>query len=87
MRMHEQDQLLSLCRAVMPGVAGVVLSTFAGRVVAHEATRVQEPEALALEAARHAQTQTSALVPRPDGLYLVVFVPAPLAGVAGPVAA
>ena len=77
--MQEHDQLLRICRAVMPGVAGVVLSTLQGRVVAHESPRVAEPDALAREAAAHAPAQTSALVPRSEGLYLVVFVPPPLA--------
>lgn len=78
--MQEQEQLLSICRSVMPGVAGVVLSTLQGRVVAHEAPRVADPHGVAAEAARrrHPDAQTSALVPREDGLYLVVFVPAPL---------
>lgn len=64
----------------MPGVAGVVLSTLQGRVVAHEAPRVADPHAVAAEAVRHRhpEAQTSALVPRADGLYLVVFVPPPL---------
>ncbi|HUR70164.1 MAG TPA: hypothetical protein VM370_13050 [Candidatus Thermoplasmatota archaeon] len=76
----EREHLLHLCRSVMPGVAGVVLATLSGGVVAHESARVRDPWALALEAAAHADpaAQTSALVPREDGLYLVVFVPAPL---------
>lgn len=73
------DQLLSVCRAAMPGVAGVVLATLSGGVVAHEPGRVADPHGLAREAtsARAADAPpTSALVARGEGLYLVVFVPA-----------
>jgi len=81
----ERANLLRICRSVMPGVAGVVLATLAGHVVAHERERVPDPHALALEATHvrasdhGALVSTSALVPRDDGLYLVVFVPPPLA--------
>lgn len=76
----ERQNLLHICRAVMPGVAGVVLSTAAGHVVAHETTHVPDPYALAQEAAAqpHPGTQTSALIQRDGSLYLVVFVPEPL---------
>lgn len=75
----ERRNLLQICRAVMPGVAGVVLSTHAGGVVAHEETRVADPHTLAREAAAHRDAATSTLVPHEGGLYLVVFVPQPLA--------
>lgn len=75
---HERRNLLQICRAVMPGVTGVVLSTLAGGVVAHE-TRVADPDALAREAITTRAAETSALIPRDGGLYLVVFVPQPLA--------
>lgn len=71
---EERRKLLSLCRAVMPGVSGVVLSTLAGVVVAHEP--VADPHALAREAAADRGADTSTLVERDGGLYLVVFVPA-----------
>jgi len=74
---HEEDHLLRICRSAMPGVAGVVVSTPQGRVLAHERVRVADPRALARDAlARQGlATPTSALVPRADGLYLVMFVP------------
>ena len=71
---HRLD-LLRICRAVMPGVSGVVLSTSAGSVVAHEESRVVDPHALAREAISTRSAETSTLVPYADGLYLVVFVP------------
>lgn len=84
MPLHEREHLLELCRAVMPGVAGVVLSTLTGSALAHEA-RVQDPDGLAREAAATASVSTSALLTRDDGLYLVVFVPAdPLVSSAAP---
>lgn len=71
----ERRNLLQICRAVMPGVAGVLLSTSTGSLVAHEET-CRDPATLAQDAAclRHPAGQ-SALVPRESGLYLVVFVP------------
>lgn len=80
MREHDEvTHLLRLCRSVMPGVAGVVLSTPTGSVVAHEPDRVPDPWAIAREATRaSAESHTSALVPGEHGLYLVVFVPQPL---------
>ena len=69
-----QEHLLRACRAAMPGAAGVVLSTLSGSVVAHERERVADPAPLAREAAATRGADTSALVPRADGLYLVVFV-------------
>lgn len=74
---QQRRDLLHICRAVMPGVAGVVLSTLTGTVVAHEETRVADPHALAREAIATRSAETSTLVPHADGLYLVVFVPAP----------
>lgn len=72
-------QALRLCRAVMPGVAGVVLSTPEGRVLASE-TPVSEPQELASRALRQREADggvgASALVPRDGGLYLVVLLPA-----------
>lgn len=76
--MSEQENLLRICRAVMPGVAGVVLSTLNGAVVAHEHHLVREPAHLALHAASTRTAETSALVPHDGSLYLVVFVPEPL---------
>lgn len=77
---HEQERrnLLSICRAVMPGVAGVVLSTLTGGVVAHE-PRVADPNALTAAAVASRSADTSTLVPHEGRLYLVVFVPEPLA--------
>lgn len=71
----ERRNLLQICRAVMPGVAGVLLSTSNGALVAHEET-CRDPATLARDAARirHPAGQ-SALVSRESGLYLVVFVP------------
>ena len=76
---HEQERrnLLSICRAVMPGVAGVVLSTLTGGVVAHE-PRVSDPNALTAAAVAARRADTSTLVPHEGQLYLVVFVPEPL---------
>jgi predicted regulator of Ras-like GTPase activity (Roadblock/LC7/MglB family) len=76
----EREHLLQICRAVMPGVAGVVLSTLQGHVVAHESARVADPAAVATHAAAHLDpaAQTSALVNHGGDLYLVVFVPPPL---------
>lgn len=62
----------------MPGVSGVVLTTRAGAVVAHETDRVAQPASLAREALATRAADTSALVPHEGGLYLVVFVPEPL---------
>lgn len=76
--LSDMENLLRICRAVMPGVAGVVLSTHAGSVVAHESSRVREPAHLAREASARRAAETSALVPHEGGLYLVVFVPEPL---------
>lgn len=77
----ERDHLLQAFRSVLPGVAGVVLATLAGGVVAHERGRIRDPAALAAQAAtqRDPATSTSALVQRDGALYLVVFVPPPLA--------
>lgn len=72
---NERRDLLRMCRATMPGVAGVVLSTLHGGVVAHEAERIRDPHTLAREAAATRAADTSALVRRDGGLYLVVFVP------------
>lgn len=78
----ERANLLTLCRAVMPGVAGVVLSTSHGRVLAHEETcrdvddvarAAAEQRRVACEANPAAGAST--LVARDTGLYLVVFVP------------
>ena len=77
--MSEQENLLRICRAVMPGVAGVVLTTRAGAVVAHEQARVAHPHHLAQTALAGRAAETSALVPHEGRLYLVVFVPEPLA--------
>lgn len=74
----EPEHLLQICRSVMPGVAGVVLATLAGGVVAHEAGRVADPAALAGQAAAQREAHTSALVHHAGDLYLVVFVPPPL---------
>lgn len=80
MPLQEELELLRICRAAMPAAAGVVLATAQGRALAHETARVRDPDALAREAAERAHAPpTSALVPRADGLYLVVFVPSPLA--------
>lgn len=76
---QERANLLSICRAVMPGVSGVVLSTLNGNVVAHETARVADPQTLARDALATRAHDTSALVPHEGGLYLVVFVPSPLA--------
>lgn len=73
MRDDERSRLLTLCRAAMPHTAGVVLSTLAGGVVAHE-PRVADPHDLARDAATARHAATSAMVERPDGLYLVMFV-------------
>lgn len=74
----EQEHLLRICRAAMPQAAGVVLAAPDGRVLAHD--RAGDPSPLALDALarRHPDAPTSALVPGPAGLYLVVFVPPPL---------
>lgn len=75
---HERRNLLSICRAVMPGVAGVVLSTLSGGVIAHE-PRIADPASLATEATATRRADTSTLVARDGQLFLVVFVPQPLA--------
>ena len=73
----EHHHLLHLCRAAMPGVSGVVLSTMNGTVLAHEEALVADPARLAAEAVTtHAiGVQTGTLVPHDGGLYLVVFLP------------
>lgn len=76
--MSHQEELLRICRAVMPGVSGVVLTTRAGAVVAHETERVRQPATLARKAVTERAADTSALVAHEGGLYLVVFVPEPL---------
>lgn len=83
---QERANLLQICRAVMPGVAGVILSTRQGRVVAREETRQMDADALARRAAEQRRAALDAnpsagqstLVPGEGGLYLVVFVPEPL---------
>lgn len=75
----ERRNLLSICRSVMPGVAGVLLSTAEGRLLAHE-DHCDEPHALAHAAAQQRHPAgMSTLLSRESGLYLVVFVPQPLA--------
>ena len=73
----ERDHLLQICRSVMPGVAGVVLATLQGGVVAHEQSRVADPHTVASHAIAHRDpaAHTSTLVNHAGDLYLVVFVP------------
>jgi hypothetical protein len=82
---RERANLLSLCRSAMPDVAGIVLATLSGSVVAHERSLVRNPRLLARQAAqnRHPDVQTSTLVPHEGALYLVVFVPPSSAGPQG----
>lgn len=80
----ERSHLLRVCRAAMPDVAGVVLASVGGRVLAHEAP-VRDAASLARRAAdqRRASLATnpdaggSALVAGDDGLYLVMFLAPP----------
>lgn len=70
--------VLRMCRAVMPGVQGVVLASDEGGVLAHEAG-VGDADTLARHAVRDRGEGASALVREDAGLYLVVFVPPQLA--------
>lgn len=76
-----QDHVLRLCRAVMPGVAGVVLSSHDGHAIAHDghADADQLAQNALQQHADAGRRGASALVTGPEGLYLVVFLPSNLA--------
>jgi hypothetical protein len=72
----DTSNVLSLFRAVMPGVRGVVLADPAGAPLAHDLTLDPAPLARAAHT-EHAATGgvgCSTMVRHADGLYLVVFL-------------
>lgn len=68
------DHALTLFRATMPGVAGVVLASARGDALAHDLDAPTRASELAASATRLHVGGQSVLVPDGSGMVLVVFL-------------